>query len=98
MRVRMRLILAVFFLLNFFAPTRVHAQATGQLTGTVSDASQAAVPGAEVTATGIGTGLERKTTTNQQGDYTFLFCSPANTACASRKKDSARYRVTFVSK
>ena len=54
----------------------VFAQATGQLTGSVSDASQAAVPGAEVTATGIGTGLERKTTTNQQGDYTLPFLPP----------------------
>ena len=52
------------------------AQATGQLIGSVSDASHAAVPGAEVTATGIGTGLERKTTTNQQGDYTLPFLPP----------------------
>ena len=76
MQARMRFILVVLFLLSSFATTRVHAQATGQLTGSVSDASQAAVPGAEVTATGIGTGLERKTTTNQQGDYTLPFLPP----------------------
>jgi len=76
MQARMRFILVVLFSLSSFATTRVHAQATGQLTGSVSDASQAAVPGAEVTATGIGTGLERKTTTNQQGDYTLPFLPP----------------------
>ena len=79
MQARMRfilIVLVVLSLLSSFAATRVHAQATGQLTGSVSDASQAAVPGAEVTATGIGTGLERKTTTNQQGDYTLPFLPP----------------------
>ncbi|MBI1895474.1 MAG: TonB-dependent receptor, partial [Acidobacteria bacterium] len=43
--------------------------AVGTLTGTVSDATGAVVPGAAVTATNTATGVETKTTTTSTGTY-----------------------------
>src|ERR1051325_10699402 len=45
------------------------AQATAQISGTVSDQSGAVLPGVEVTATQIETGISRMTTTNETGSY-----------------------------
>ncbi|HEX7362034.1 MAG TPA: carboxypeptidase regulatory-like domain-containing protein [Bryobacteraceae bacterium] len=47
------------------------AAPTGTITGTVLDPSGAAVVGAKVTATNLGTGLARDTTTGSDGGYTF---------------------------
>ena len=50
----------------------MHAQQySGTITGTVTDSSGAAVPGATVTATNLGTGEPHNTTTSDQGVYTF---------------------------
>lgn len=43
----------------------------GSLTGTVLDASSAAVPGAKVDAVNMATGLARSTTTDERGSYQF---------------------------
>lgn len=43
---------------------------TAQLTGRVVDASQAVIPGAAVTITNLDTGIERATTTNNDGYFT----------------------------
>ena len=62
--------LAVFL----FVPGHVPAQtATGQINGTVADATGAVVPGAGVTVTNQETGLQRETSTNERGDYTFPY-------------------------
>lgn len=42
----------------------------GVITGTVSDASGAVVPGAQVTVTHVATNTSRKTTTTSSGDFT----------------------------
>jgi hypothetical protein len=47
----------------------VDAQSTAQLTGTISDATGAAIPGATVTAKSKRQGDERTTSTNEQGLY-----------------------------
>lgn len=48
----------------------LHAQATsGDLVGTIRDASGAAVPGAQVTVTSQGTGVTSKVTSNSDGQY-----------------------------
>ncbi|HUY14044.1 MAG TPA: TonB-dependent receptor [Terriglobia bacterium] len=44
----------------------------GNIIGTVTDASGAAIPGAKVTITNVGTGVSTTTTTNQSGNYTQL--------------------------
>jgi hypothetical protein len=50
-------------------PLASHAQDTGYISGTVSDKSGAAVPGAEVAITSVGGNLTRTTTTNADGAY-----------------------------
>jgi hypothetical protein len=48
----------------------LHAQtATGQITGTVRDASGAVMPGVKVVVTNLQTGLTRETKTGASGDY-----------------------------
>jgi hypothetical protein len=46
---------------------------TGAITGTVTDSSGAAIPGATVTATNVGTGVATPTQTNQSGIYNLRF-------------------------
>jgi hypothetical protein len=54
------------------AAIRVNAQtATGQITGTIKDATGAVVPGAKVTVTSEQTGLTRDSVSNGSGDYSF---------------------------
>ena len=59
-------------LLVLYACAAANAQQalTGTLTGSVLDASEAAISNAQVSARNVNTGLERKTTTNEQGIYT----------------------------
>src|SRR3984957_6155106 len=52
------------------------AQTAGQITGQVTDASDATVVGAIVTITNSQTNVARKTTTNSAGDYTFPAIPP----------------------
>lgn len=49
---------------------------TGNIEGRVLDPKNAAVPGATVTATNQGTGLEKTTTTNDQGDFSIILLPP----------------------
>ena len=57
--------------------TSVFAQDTGQITGTVTDSTGAAVPGATVTATNVGTDASHTTTTSGTGFYIFNGLAPA---------------------
>jgi hypothetical protein len=49
---------------------------TGALTGTVTDSSSSAIPGAMVTATNTGNGQSRVTTTGESGSYRFSLLQP----------------------
>ncbi len=53
-------------------------QATGSISGTVTDAGGSAVPDAKVTVTVPATGLTRSSTTNQAGAYTFQLLGVGN--------------------
>ena len=68
------------FLLLFsgqvFAPNADAQVLYGTLTGTVTDASHAAVPSAPVTVLNQGTGATRTTTANAQGEYTIQDLQP----------------------
>ena len=50
----------------------LHAQSVSQISGTVRDASGAAIPGAAITATQTDTGLTRTTETDISGSYLLL--------------------------
>src|SRR5215813_1373342 len=52
-----------------FACPFTWAQATAQISGTVSDQSGAVLPGAEITATQTETGIVRNTVSNETGSY-----------------------------
>ncbi len=54
-----------------FASLPALAQSGSRVSGQVLDASQAAVPGAKVTAENVGTGIKRDAVTDDQGRYGF---------------------------
>src|SRR5580765_3993773 len=68
-------LLAVVILLASWVVTG-RAQTQGGITGTVTDSSGAAIPGATVTVTNTATGGTRNTTTNAEGLYTFPSLPP----------------------
>ena len=53
----------------FFASASIWAQTTATVVGTVTDSSGAVAPKVSITVASAGTGLTRKTTTNQAGNY-----------------------------
>jgi hypothetical protein len=63
--------------LLFAMPKRVAAQGYGSISGTVTDASGAVVPGAQVTATQVSTSLTLRTTTSGAGTFTFPGLAPS---------------------
>src|SRR5882757_7048321 len=76
-----RLALSLLFLFALTAiPVRLFAQATasGSVTGTVTDPSQAVVSGASITIVSLSTDAKRTTTTNTSGGYRFDLLSAGN--------------------
>ena len=65
------LTLAVLAFLLGGTTVAIAQSATGQINGTLSDATGAVVPGAAVNLTNQETGLTREMTSNESGDYTF---------------------------
>ncbi|MBM3740607.1 MAG: carboxypeptidase regulatory-like domain-containing protein, partial [Acidobacteria bacterium] len=62
-----KLVISAMFLASGIA---LYGQGTsGQITGSVTDASGAVIPGAAVAAVNDGTGLKRDAVTNDQGNY-----------------------------
>lgn len=68
------------FVMLTTAPDRAWAQlaGSGTINGSVTDATGAVVPAAEVTIRNTDTGLERKTQTTDAGDYTAAFLPPGH--------------------
>jgi hypothetical protein len=56
-------------LLMLSASSSLYGQATGSISGTVTDVSGSAVPGAKVTVTSPSTGFTRSSTTDSRGQY-----------------------------
>jgi Carboxypeptidase regulatory-like domain len=72
--------LAFVFLLTTaltFPPLSSAQSATSSLSGTVADAKEAVIPGADVTLSNPQTGFTRTIKTDGQGDYRFLQVPPA---------------------
>ena len=59
------------------APGSAFAQGYGSITGTVTDATGAVLPGAEVRATQVSTALVLRTTTTAEGTYVFPTLAPS---------------------
>jgi hypothetical protein len=64
-------LLRLLLLTATFTPAILLAQDTAQITGTVTDPSGAAVPGAQVTLRNVGQGTTRTANANSSGDYFF---------------------------
>jgi len=60
-----------FCIFAFCVPVALFAQDTASITGTVTDPTGAAIPGAQVTLTSVDHGINRSATTNSTGDYLF---------------------------
>lgn len=61
------------------AASALTAQAqSAQISGRITDASQAVVPDASVVVANVKTGIERNTTSNQQGYYNVPFLNPGS--------------------
>src|SRR5262245_46209333 len=63
-------------LLLLAVPISTFAQVNAVVSGTVSDASGALVPGVEVTAKNINTGITQTRLTNETGSYDFPTLQP----------------------
>ncbi|HWR13386.1 MAG TPA: TonB-dependent receptor [Terriglobales bacterium] len=68
--------LLVLLLIGVFAAVGQAQVLYGSLTGNVTDASGAAVPGAKVEALNVNTGITRDTTTDQSGIYRLTSLQP----------------------
>ncbi len=81
-------LLALF--LGFAGESTAHAQgSSGTLTGTVTDATGAVIPGAVITATDPATNTKFAATTNKSGQYTIANVPPANYNISSSKSGFA---------
>jgi hypothetical protein len=68
--------LIILGVLALLLPPAAFAQINATVTGTVSDASAALIPGVEVTATNVNTGIEQISLTNETGNYNFVSLQP----------------------
>src|SRR5918992_4967162 len=68
--------------------------ATGQITGTVTDAAGAVVPGASVTVTNLATSLTREVTTGGEGDFAVPLLPPGRYKVEVAAKGFKRAVVT----
>jgi hypothetical protein len=73
---RLRFVFAQFTCVVVFCAGAFAQEFRATVQGTVSDQSGASVPGANVTLTNSGTGIEQSTTTNASGLYVFQFLQP----------------------
>jgi hypothetical protein len=74
----MKRVLFAVTLLLLLVSTSAFAQVTAGLSGTVADASGALIPGVEVTAKNINTGISNTTVTNETGSFVILSLQPGN--------------------
>jgi len=90
------LLLAVALML--ISPTICYAQyhVNGSISGTVTDPSGAAVPGAKVTATNTLNGTRQSTETSSAGSYLFSDMAPATYTISVEKEGFKKYEAQGV--
>lgn len=89
--------LACLMILFFSSSATIQAQATsGTAVGTITDATNAAVVGAQVTLTNNGTGDMRTANTNSTGGYQFVNVSPGNYKLEVQAPGFKRFTQTSV--
>ena len=72
------LALAAFFVASAGVTASAQTSGAGTINGTVTDAAQAAIPGASVTVTNTDNGVTHAYTTNSTGLYTAPFLQPGH--------------------
>ena len=72
----MKRLLALSIVVLCVIPSLAHAQVNAVLSGTASDASGALIPGVEVTAKNINTGITDTRLTNEAGNFVFPSLQP----------------------
>src|SRR5687767_11284184 len=80
----------------FIAPPAMAQATTGSIRGVVTDASGAVIAGADVTARNADTGVETKTTSNDEGIYNFPRLSPGKYVLIVEKQDFKRQEFQEV--
>ena len=89
---------AAFILVSFLvhgSALRAAGQATAaNLVGVTADTAGAAVPLTHVTVTNDSTGLERQTTSNQEGNFIFPDLPPGTYTLTAQRADFPRVRLT----
>src|SRR5271167_4010879 len=86
--------LPAVFLVMLIASSLVYAAVTASISGTVTDATGASVPGATVTATNVATGVALTQTTNGQGFYSFQSLPLGTYTIGVEQKGFKVYRQT----
>ena len=84
--------LAVFVLSITGVTALAQTSGAGTINGTVTDAAQAAIPGAAVTVINTDTGITHDYTTNSTGLYTAPFLLPGHYKMDATAPISARWR------
>ena len=92
----MKAILLIALLSALFLPLQVFAQSTASLSGRVTDASQAVLTSAEVTAINVETGMESRTTTNNSGIYSFPSLQPGTYRVSAQSSGFQNKTLTDV--
>lgn len=98
MRRSFHVLLSLTMVVLLFAASRASAQTSGEITGTVTDTSGAAVSGATVSVTNAATGATRKVVTNNDGIYSFPSLLPGSYSLRVEQqgfKSSTRDSITL---
>jgi len=82
-------------LLYVAALNSAFAQVNAVLSGTVADASGALIPGVEVTAKNVNTGIIDTRLSNESGNFVFPASSRALTHCRLRFRDFRQPLITM---
>ena len=69
---------ATAFLVCLCVPTLMFAQVNATVNGTASDATGALIPGVEITATNVNTGIVTMAITNETGSYSLPSLQPGS--------------------